>query len=704
MRVAALTLLLGLSPLAADAANCSSFVCTVPNQLVANSTLVKCDAAGCNSVLCCTAAPNQPPKVATTPTCADYVCANGFVLRQGAAAIKCFKDPCSAVDSTTCCYQLSGYRAASGYNGTSVAPIPGSCKVTLPFGGFAPWETYKVLKTGTTKIRTPSKAIMGGQTLNISNFNIRASQFKCEKINQEWRALAETQGMATFSLHDALTPLEVNTQCFLSSISMYRSDLGIPGLRFDYGQCSLGQATQATILVGLRKVPDNYGETPNLRQFFTDVCDDEANETKDDAKLRFDVIEVIKGLNGKDAWGCWANSADMTLMYSDASCFNPAMVLTLLDVNNHFPVFPVKDSEWEYFVNKIPPMQEAGLAPIQTTTEAPTTTTVTDAPKPTTTTEFDPCAPPAPAAPGAPTLPPAPVPDSCKPQTPPEHPKVYGHVVMDRLCIAMPELHCHNDCGKVCLAVAPKSVTTTTSPGVCKACYDCEWDEVIYAFWGTLLVFWLVQCCHRNCVTQDMSWIWMPRDSLPPYSLLNPQPGCRLPGAQVAQPDTTVTQADFGRAGAFGPALFTFSLLTLIVTFIVYYGILNMLNYLIVVVWWKKEMCLKIWSFQTNLDQGYGWESALHWAWFWFDSFAFQNGYATKRFNCFNDFCPERLLGLVITTWLCLTALFAHWRYFYMTVETAQSYVTTEETKVEMGPGIPGNMAAGRSLLPCVVQ
>jgi len=223
-------------------------------------------------------------------------------------------------------------------------------------------------------------------------------------------------------------------------------------------------------------------------------------------------------------------------------------------------------------------------------------------------------------------------------------------------------------------------VSTTTTAPVCVTCYDCEWDEVIYAFWGTLLVFWLVQFCYRNCVPQNMRWFWMARDSVP-YSQL-----------------TRVSQADFGRPGEYCPAVCAFSLLTLIVTFIVYYGILNMLNYLLIVVWQKKEMCLKIWDWQTNLDNGYGWETAFHWVF----GEMFTTGYATKRFSCFNDVCPLRLLGLVITTWLCLSALFAYWRY-YLQIETMQSEVKTEETVVEMSAG-GRSMANGAGVMPCVVQ
>lgn len=216
----------------------------------------------------------------------------------------------------------------------------------------------------------------------------------------------------------------------------------------------------------------------------------------------------------------------------------------------------------------------------------------------------------------------------------------------------------------------------------CVTCYDCEWDEVIYAFWGTLLVFWLVQFLYRNCVPQAYGWFWMPRDSVP-YSQL-----------------TTVSQADFGRPGAFVPALLGFSLLTLICTVIVYYFILNMLNYLVIVVWQKKEMCLKVWDWQTNLgDNGYGWQTAFH---FVFGEL-FTTGYNTHRFSCYNDWCPLRLLGLVITTWLCLTALFGYWRYYYMIVETMQSKVETEELAVEMTAGGRG-MANGAGYMPCVVQ
>jgi len=211
---------------------------------------------------------------------------------------------------------------------------------------------------------------------------------------------------------------------------------------------------------------------------------------------------------------------------------------------------------------------------------------------------------------------------------------------MDRVCIAMPDLNCHNDCGKVCTPITPKTLTTTTAPA-CTTCYDCEWDEVIYAFWGTLVCFWITHTIYRNTASTVQEWYWTQRNSVP-YS--------QLVGAR--------------NAGPINPpicwhAIWGFGLLTLFTSLFSYYVVVSLANYTVVVLWQKKEMCLKVYDFQTALSGTNQWQTAFHWS---FGQF-FSTGSITTRFACFNDVCPDRLLGLVVTTWLSLWMLFGYWSY-----------------------------------------
>jgi hypothetical protein len=548
--------------------------------------------------------------------------------------------------------------------------VPEGCKVTLPTGSFQPWEVYKVVKGSTPKIRTPGKNIAGGQTLNVTKVKeIRASYFRCEKAANEWRAQvkASAPAMVTLSLHDALTPMQITTQCVLSSISMYKSEIGIPGLRFDYGHCPLGPARKATLLMGLKKVAENWGATPNLRAFMEDVCDD-AQNNKGDAQLRFDLVDIIQNARGYPdaAKSCFAYSADMTIMRSENNCFEPAMVWTFLDQNNHFPVFPVKDSEWDYFVANIPTMVKVSSG----MTAIPQKTTISVKSQ-------DPCAPVKQVEVPAPT--PAPLPSNpCAPVIEP-HPVTYSHIVQDRVCLAMPELNCNSDCTKVC-KVTP---TTVSTPGPdCKSCYDCENEDIIYAIFGTLLTFWICQTIYRNSVTKDLSeWYWTQRGAV----AYNP-----LSSVRDTLPDAYVP------AGWWGHAVFWYAVMAFIVSWIAYYGIVSYANYVFVVQWGGKEMCNKVWDWQTNLATGIE-MGAVHW-----DLLTFMQ-YGDRRFACHNEICFNRLWGLVVTTWASLVFLFGYWRWFYISIETAQNEMKREETFIEVGGG-GGMMAGGSAVGACTVQ
>jgi len=376
-------------------------------------------------------------------------------------------------------------------------------------------------------------------------------------------------------------------------------------------------AKRASILIGLRKVPDNYGATPGLVNFFRDVCDDQGDETTEDYKLSFDLIDRLQS-------GCWAHSADLTIMHSDRNCFDTAMILTFADAGNKLPLLPVTDAEWKYLVAKIP---KGGKA-------------VTPAAK-----VDDPC---------APTVT-TPAPNPCVlPPPPPSH---YAHLIQDRVCIAMPDLKCSNNCGKECSLLTPKTLTTTTVPA-CTSCYDCEFDEIWYAFFGTIIAFWLCQTTYKCTQDKSFFWFWAEKTSAD-YSPLNP---------------VFVT-------GKVSPnywqhAMFSFAVMSLFYSVLAYYFV-NFMNYCVVVLSMKKEMCVKVWDWQSNLDSAMaGWQKAI----------TFSLSHGDRSMSCVNDACPLRMWGMIIVTWLSLSALFSYWR-FYMSLETVQTECKRVETVIEVGNG-----------------
>jgi hypothetical protein len=363
-------------------------------------------------------------------------------------------------------------------------------------------------------------------------------------------------------------------------------------------------------MMGLRKVPDNFGATPGLADFFRQVCDTPTgSDAQLQARLRFDLIDTLF-----EGGGCFANSADMTFMKSAKNCFDPAVIFTFLDANNHFPLFPVKDSEWNYFVEKIPKMTKKLVS------------------------ETDPCAPPIPP------------------------PEVWSHVTADRVCIAMPDLECSSTCGKFC---TPANITTFTTPPVpCRICYDCEVDEIWYAIFGTILTFWLCSLCYSSSTTSF--WFWSSQKEYTPLVTAIEN------GAQDRKSWSSTVSA--------------FGCMSLLMSFISYYFI-NIVNYLVVVNLGQKEMCVKVWDFQTALG---GAASA-------FGTAHFSLGVGHTVYDCYNDVCYFRMFGLIFVTWLSLWALFAYW-FFHVAIETITVEAKREEVVVQAGGG--GGAAAGL----CTVQ
>jgi len=248
----------------------------------------------------------------------------------------------------------------------------------------------------------------------------------------------------------------------------------------------------------------------------------------------------------------------------------------------------------------------------------------------------------------------------------------------------MPELNCRNYCGKICMSVTPTGCEifqncTTTTPPDCTTCYDCEYPEMFYALFGTLIAFILAHSFHKCWINGYgcCSCFWGRGSVNTQYWTVKiPMPD--FPYSQLTQPQRPVSRETFvAAAGGFFVLSFIATLVAfLIVNFIDYWVASNINN---------QEMCLKVWDWQTfHVGNGHWWHKGL--------------------FTCQNQVCFYRLFGLIATTWLSLWGLFMYWRYgLVVTVE--QQQIKRYEARVEYGAGAGGSLAyGGASPIACTVQ
>lgn len=563
-----------------------------------------------------------PPPVAT---CASYTCPAGMVQKGMPQLIYC-TDPsgCTATDTANCC----------GAATTTLPPmttpamiVPEGCQVTVPAGGFAPWEIYKVMKTAAHKIRTPSKDVMGGQTLMFKSLNVASSSFTCSKVQNEMRARvrAPSAYLAPLFVNNSLAPNHTQMQCSLGAISLYKSPSGIPGMRLDYDDCPVGPGRQATVLIGLKKVPDST-VTPGLRAFFEHVCASNASSASlFERQLRFDL--------NSHSGSCFAYSATAQVLSSEHNCFDPVMVFTLLDSQNYFPLFSVTDSEWAWLVKNIPAMVPAGAA-IQSTAAAAS----------------EPC-----AKPVAPVT---------------THAKVYGHSVNDRFCVKFLDgaFACDNDCGKFMTAeLLSIDQPLPLKSSICETCYDCEYDKILYAFFGTLLAFYITHWIYFKSSATELTMSWTgylkPGESYYKSSQINDSGGyTQISSPSKVHPDLLCQ------------AIIAFGIMALIVT-LLSYAIVSACNFFVTVQLKQKEMCLKVWPFQSQFNSTFRSENQPHWG--------LLEG--ETPYFCFNQACMFRILDLILATWLPLWALFAYWRMYQVQVKSSTPTFVVEETEVSHG-------------------
>jgi len=617
-------------------------------------------------------------------TCATSTgsCPIGQVPKPDMANIACAAAKCTQAD---CCMAAPTSAPATPKPTPAPTPapilipqttmiVPKGCETTIPEGGFQPWEVYKQLKASTSKISTPPAGIAGSQILTVNNLNARASAFTCQKANNEWRTVVDTTNHvqpSTISLSDMTDAGVVKSRCTLASISMYVSEAGIPGMRLDYA-CSVGRHKAATILLGLRKVPDGIGRTPGLGKFFKRVCENSTNVTNDET-LAFDLIDSMS-MTGAS----FAKSADMLVMESAKDCFESGVVYTLLDENSNLPVFPVTDSEWDYFVINLPRSKNGlctGGGPIPK--QAPCAEQVTAPPQ------------------------------TCF------HPKVYGHVIADRVCLHFADPYmggrvdkndCHPSCGPGDFSEKVRILTTFTPPQTkpCATCYDCEGDDVVYAILGTWLTFFLSMNFYRRLnAEKPKEQIIIDHPSKKELEI--GQSGCcrytdkvdKFYGKSMNNRNCGSSCLSFGDiCDVYGPAT-KFGAMVLVFTCIVYFVILNIGNYLVTVLAMRKEMCLKLWSWQTNVHEAESWSYMEHWSVL----------HGNRRYVCYNEACPGRILPLILITWLCMVAFFI---FSVKEVEIEGTTKKVESKQVEIEKGHGGGTDLGVAGTPgrtyCTVQ
>jgi len=255
---------------------------------------------------------------------------------------------------------------------------------------------------------------------------------------------------------------------------------------------------------------------------------------------------------------------------------------------------------------------------------------------------------------------------------------VYGKILQNRMCVAMPELGCHNLCGKVCTPVTPESLpiggTTTPMPPVCTTCYDCEVPEMFYAFWCTILAFMIAHTYHK-CFSGAMKG---QTEAFTEKYFTNDVQMPDMPYSQLTQPK----RAHF--RGTCCPAATGMFFLSFFATLIAF-CIVNSLDYVISVYWHQQEMCILLFDIQRFNVRGHWWT---------------EQG---SLYTCHNQVCFYRLWGLFVAVWMSLWCLFCYWRY-WLEVTVEKQEVKRVEAKIEYGGGGGAFAYGGSSVVACTVQ
>jgi len=539
-------------------------------------------------------------------------------------------------------------------------------------GAFKPWVAYKYLKANGPFVTTVSKDLMGGQTLKVQNAGkpIEVVNFNCVHEDNEWKArvkdTALLQDILTVRLHDGwcdawpakdgpkpphcLIPVE---KCLLQDISLYRSMDDMLGLRLDYGHCPISAVPgtrlpgekQATIMVGLKRVPDTGTlSTPNVRGFFEDVCHT-TNPAATPASTSLDLNKAKEPNAQENCFAASADSEDVSSLneFATLPCFNDFRVYTLLDVNNRFPVLPVMDSDYAWLLSKLPVGRNPQDSPCAKVNQAKA---------------------------------------------------MFGAVKMDRVCVhfeGMQERTCNNTCGKTCLPSKPFTATTTGGPTIPPPlCIDCEAYEIIYALIATFLVVMLSYYTYlSNTMSFVAVWFFVPLPENPHQSFNNL-------GPQNVPHHTKLNKH------LHMPAFMGMFFIAGVWSFIIYYCI----NFFDTLLCWLigMEQCIRVLPFQYWFDEAHYMavngtfaqnqlshltvDEAGRWIW----------PHVGPRRIINNDWCPGRLIGMIVATWLSTWFLLCWWRAEQKVAimkTTIKQEVIVEEQGLGGGMAAVGGSAAG---------
>jgi len=527
--------------------------------------------------------------------------------------------------------------------------------MNLPAGGFEPWHVYKYLKVNTAGtvingfIRTPEKDIMGGQTLTIMNANIPllASQFQCVRQDNEWKARVQSaflpNNILTMQRDNGIsnTPnkpeaAHIVSECLLQDVSLYRTLGGLLGLRLDYGHCTIPAQTtkQAFIMVGLKKVPDTVAvaATPGVRGFFEAVC-----ERPNPAPVgSIDEALDIKKTQTLGANACFWSSADMEMMSPlnpqalNNKCFNEAVAYAVYDSNNKFPVLPIRETDYNYLLSKLPAAEAVS--------------------------------------------------DPCAPTNQPK--KLYGYVTMDRVCVKLQGIDCATSCGKWCNSTTPNTAGTSNGPWMPPPmCIDCEMHESIYAILGTLFVVTMTYYSYLSATLSAVAtWFYVPLPGYPEKDFLDINDNNMPYSAEVNPPLSCSTRlALFLGTGLWSIFAFYF---------------MNLLDWAVCQLFRLEQCIrvfpYQYW-FSTDFYKhvnGTAYDEHLlslsddhRGRWIW--------GQPTKELNI--DVCPYRLWPMIVITWFSAYFLFCWWRS-EQRVTIMKTVVT--QTIIREEEGLGGGMAS----------
>lgn len=599
------------------------------------------------------------------------------------------------------------------------APPPGASpphavclsNLTTSPGAFTPWVVHKFLKVNAPFVSTTAKQINGAQSLHIYNAQlpIYAGNFTCVKEDDEWKARMANPAynILTMELDDGMgwaenpdgksgkaAPRPV-LRCALQDLSLYRSRNSELGLRIDYGHCQHSldgvswfeydaakvshtnsflrtTAKQTFIMIGVRRVKagEASAHDVNLGGFFKGVCRSfTAAETVGgtgavplfDTTLNIAKSVVVSMENNNTIMHrkCPAVSADMERVQPlEPGCFYDYTAFTALNSNNGFPALDMSEEDYDYLLSKLP-------------------FTVKD----------DPCDFP--------------------------NKRIYGHVVMDRVCLDWYGMGCDAVCeSKFCSKQELLSVTTNatvfTTPPIC---IDCPWSEAIYGFYATLatvcMTWWTMNVFESSITKRQRSSVQRWKHNAAILGAEHETEGIGSPSGELVHHHVRWCS---------GVSCSWYVIYFFIVGFwtcVCYYWC-NLLDWAYCVLT-SQELCIKILPFHFLYpSHGEGWIQRLTRE-AWETKFATETidiwhrgglmfyywGYSQVDYDLHIDVCWTRLFGLIVVTWFTVFWLCMFWRWSQKKIEivddASKAYFAEEHALLAGGSGGAGAMNTAKA-------